>query len=101
MKNMNILILSAGLLSLSAGMNSVLSQDDRAKHSANPAPHDAVEDAQTVHRVPVTRPEQKKDEHDRSSIFDAKNAMPSSPAFANHNFSSPSESLIVPSLPKI
>jgi len=83
MKNMNILILSAGFLSLSVGMNSVLSQDDRPKHSPNRAPHDAVEDAQTVHRVSVTRPEQKKDEHDRSNVFDAKNAMPSSPAFGN------------------
>lgn len=83
MKNIHILILSTGFLSLSAGMNVVLGQDDHAKNSANRAPHDAVEDAQTPRRVSATRPEQKKDEHDRSNIFDAKNAMPSSQAFGN------------------
>src|SRR3712207_3816770 len=32
-------------------------------------PFDAVADAQTPRQVPVTRPEQKKNEHDKSGIF--------------------------------
>jgi cytochrome c peroxidase len=41
---------------------------------------DAVEDAQTPRKVPATRPEQKKNDHDKSGTFKADNADPSSPA---------------------
>src|SRR2546423_4408988 len=50
----------------------------------NPAPappHDAVAQAQEPTPVPGTRPEQKKTDHDRSNIFNATDAKPSSPVF--------------------
>jgi cytochrome c peroxidase len=45
--------------------------------------HDAVAEAQEPRTVPVERPEQRKTDHDRSGIFDAKKAKPSSSAFSN------------------
>ncbi len=47
------------------------------------APRDAVAEAQTPAAVPETRPEQKKTDHDRSDIFAATQAQPSSGAFEN------------------
>jgi cytochrome c peroxidase len=44
-------------------------------------PHDAVMEAQTTREVPITRPEQHKNDHDRWDIFDATKAEPSSNAF--------------------
>jgi cytochrome c peroxidase len=44
--------------------------------------HDAALDAQTPRDVPVSRPEQKKTEHDASDVFLATKAPPSSDAFA-------------------
>jgi cytochrome c peroxidase len=44
---------------------------------------DAVVDAQTTKDVPVTRPEQRKTEHDLSDIFKAPSAEPSSPDLNN------------------
>ena len=44
---------------------------------------DAVIDAQTAQEVPITRPEQKKNEHDRSDIFTPQAAKPASTAFEN------------------
>lgn len=50
--------------------------------ATNPAPpRDAVAEAQKTSPVTATRPEQQKTEHDRSNIFDANNAKPSSPVF--------------------
>jgi cytochrome c peroxidase len=50
--------------------------------ATNPAPpRDAVAQAQQTTPVAATRPEQQKTEHDRSNIFDANNAKPSSPVF--------------------
>lgn len=46
-------------------------------------PHDAVMDAQTPREVPVSRPEQRKSEHDTSAIFSADNAEQSSMAHAS------------------
>ena len=43
--------------------------------------HDAVSDAAEPRSVSIVRPEQRKTEHDRSGIFEAKKAKPSSPAF--------------------
>ena len=51
------------------------------KKTRPPAPHDAVADAQEPREVPRTRQEQKKTAHDRSDIFKATNARPSSAAF--------------------
>nr|WP_207910742.1 cytochrome B6 [Chthoniobacter flavus] len=42
---------------------------------------DAVQEAQTQHPVPISRPEQTKTDHDKSDIFEANKAMPSSNAF--------------------
>lgn len=50
-------------------------EDDRK------APHDAVQEAQSVHKVPEERPEQKKSKHDQSDIFQAGNSQESSSAF--------------------
>jgi cytochrome c peroxidase len=44
---------------------------------------DAVVEAQTSREAPVTRPEQRKTEHDRSNVFKGSNAKPSSQAFEN------------------
>jgi cytochrome c peroxidase len=50
--------------------------------ATNPAPpRDAVVAAQQPSPVAATRPEQQKTEHDRSTIFDAASAKPSSPVF--------------------
>jgi len=46
------------------------------------APYDAALDAQTPRQVPITRPEQRKNDHDQWDIFDATKAEPSSTAFA-------------------
>src|SRR5690349_3503281 len=44
-------------------------------------PHDAITDAQTPRPVPEQRPEQRKTAHDRSDIFKAPKAMPTSHVF--------------------
>lgn len=46
-------------------------------------PHDAVAEAQETRSVPSERPEQRKTEHDRSAVFEAQHARPSSPVFMN------------------
>src|SRR6185437_3582711 len=83
MKKINILIFGLGLASLGGGMNSALSQDDKEARPASGQSQDAVANAQTVREVPLTRPEQKKNDHDRSNVFAAPNAKPSSSAFDN------------------
>ena len=47
--------------------------DDAATSNPRPLP-DASEDAQTPRAVPVSRPEQEKNAHDRSAIFDPANS---------------------------
>jgi cytochrome c peroxidase len=47
------------------------------------APHDAVMDAQTPRAVPITRPEQQKNQHDLSDVFKATKAEPASTAFTS------------------
>ena len=85
MKKINIVILSLGLAGVGTGMNSAFSQTSQNENvpAAGTPSGDAILNAQTVREVPVTRPEQKKNEHDRSNVFDAQNAMPASPAFNN------------------
>ena len=46
-------------------------------------PHDAVAQAQEPRTVPIERPEQRKTEHDGSTIFEAQKARSSSPVFLN------------------
>jgi len=55
----------------------VYSQQGERK-SRPPAPPDAIADAQQPRDVKATRPEQKSTKRDRSDIFDAANAVPSS-----------------------
>ncbi|MGH8684372.1 MAG: cytochrome B6, partial [Nitrosospira sp.] len=81
MKKMNVLMLGLGLVSFGAGMNSAMGQNGNEARSASEQSRDAVLNAQTVRETPITRPEQKKSEHDRSNIFGSSNAAPSSPAF--------------------
>ena len=78
-------LLVALFLALAGGAAWVLSADlpRQPKPAAGSPPFDAVADAQTPRNVPVERPEQKKTKHDRSGVFDADNAMPSSPALKN------------------
>jgi cytochrome c peroxidase len=53
----------------------------RAQQPA-PTPRDAVVEGQQQKPAPATRPEQNKNEHDRSNVFDPPQAQPSSPVFA-------------------
>ncbi|WP_025040303.1 cytochrome b6 [Nitrosospira briensis] len=78
MKRLGFLMFGLGLTT-----GSVFGQNDYDTRSADPQSQDAVVRAQTVRETRVTRPEQQKNEHDRSSEFAAPNAMPSSPAFEN------------------
>jgi cytochrome c peroxidase len=67
-----------------AGTNSAANRGAAAAQQQTPQPKDdAVEDAQSPREVPIERPEQKLSEHDKSDIFKATNAVPSSPAFEN------------------
>jgi cytochrome c peroxidase len=53
----------------------------RQNPNPQPAPRDAVVEAQQPSPVAVERPEQQKTDHDRSDLFEPPNARPSSPAF--------------------
>src|SRR5262249_44839069 len=59
------------------------SQQPADRRPQGPPRRDAVVDAQTTQTVPVTRPEQRKTEHDNSGVFKDANAEPSSPALTN------------------
>jgi cytochrome c peroxidase len=83
MKRINLLMLGLGLASLGMGMGTAISQSDAEPRPAKGPSRDAVMEAQTPRETPVTRPEQRKNEHDQSNIFSATNAKPSSPAFEN------------------
>ncbi len=58
----------------------IYSEEEQRK-SRSPAPHDAIAEAQQPQEAPKLRPEQKKTAHDRSGIFAAAKARPSSSAF--------------------
>ena len=81
MKKVNVLILGLGLASLGVGINSATGQSNSGMRPESGQSRDAVVNAQTVRETSITRPEQKKSEHDRSNIFALPNAAPSSPAF--------------------
>ncbi|SEF89889.1 cytochrome B6 [Nitrosomonas ureae] len=75
MKKVNILFLAVlGMSSLGLGINNAISKSDNVLPERK---NDAIMNAQTIH----PSPEQKKSEHDRSYIFDASSALPSSSAF--------------------
>ena len=75
MKTKNILVLVMGMAGLGAGINTATSQSDietpSSKGPSQGPNRDAITEAQTPRQVPVTRPEQRKNEHDRSNIFAA------------------------------
>jgi len=74
-------LLGCGVLALSAAASAADPQQPQQPAPAPaPAPYDAVAAAQERNEVPAERPEQKKTEHDRSDVFDATKAKPSSPA---------------------
>ncbi len=83
MKRINLLIFGLGMASLAVGMNTAMSQSDVETRGVKRSPRDAIVDAQTPRETPVTRPEQKKSNHDQSNVFTAAGAMPSSPVFEN------------------
>ncbi|HEX4797105.1 MAG TPA: hypothetical protein VH370_25155 [Humisphaera sp.] len=71
-----------GLIAISLLISSVvLSQDQGRSPATRPLLPDAVQEAQTPRAVPATRPEQQATEHDRSNVFAADQAPPSSTAF--------------------
>ena len=53
-------------------------EKDKSKPKGKPLP-DAIQDVQCWRAVKITRPEQKKNEHDKSDIFNEDNSPPSSP----------------------
>jgi hypothetical protein len=57
-------------------------QNAERRSQGTPLPPDAIADAQTPRIGQSTRPEQHQTPHDRSQVFAAPNALPSSPAFA-------------------
>src|ERR1700712_1624864 len=81
MKKVRTCVLSLGFASLFAG--SAVGQNSTEARSSSSQSPDAVLNAQTVRDTSVTRPEQRKNEHDRSDVFGAPGAKPSSPVFDN------------------
>jgi cytochrome c peroxidase len=79
--NHSSLMVGAGVLagSILLSLSIVSWAQTPPKGGAQP-PHDAISDFQTPRSVPEARPEQKKNEHDRSDVFSATKAQPSSRA---------------------
>jgi cytochrome c peroxidase len=75
-------LLGCGVVLLAFAANTVADPQELQRQEGGAAPpHDAVAAAQEHRAVPRERPEQATTEHDRSGVFDARNARPSSPAF--------------------
>jgi cytochrome c peroxidase len=68
---------------LAVGLTGCVAVAGAQDAKSNRPPHDAVAEAQEPRTVAIERPEQKKTDHDRSGIFEAQKAKPSSPAFLN------------------
>ena len=83
MKKAYIVLLSCGLVAFGASMSNAQNRADKDVNAGSADSRDAIAAAQSVRDTAVTRPEQKKNEHDRSGIFDASKATPSSTAFSN------------------
>ena len=63
-------IAGVGLFVMSVGLAVSGAQEERQDREKRP--DDAVAEAQTSREVPIERPEQKKTEHDRADLFDAR-----------------------------
>jgi cytochrome c peroxidase len=72
-------IAGVGLFVMSLGLTVSGAQEER--HDRGKRSDDAVAEAQTARAVPIKRPEQKQTEHDRSDLFNARKARPSSSVF--------------------
>jgi hypothetical protein len=72
-------IAGVGLLAMSLGLTVSGAQEER--HDRGKRSDDALAEAQTARAVPIKRPEQKQTEHDRSDLFNARKARPSSSVF--------------------
>ncbi|MCA1851961.1 MAG: hypothetical protein LC647_06100, partial [Beggiatoa sp.] len=72
-------IAGVGFLAMSLGLTVSGAQEER--HDRGKRSDDAVAEAQTARAVPIERPEQKQTEHDRSDLFNARKARPSSSVF--------------------
>jgi cytochrome c peroxidase len=84
MRKPDVPSLGKGAAALAAGLVIVVAAARaQAPRSAapQPAPHDAISDAQTPRPVPAERVEQQKTQHDRSPMFSAGQAPDSSTAF--------------------
>jgi len=62
---------------LGVWMTPLRTQSEEQSHRA----YDVIQDSQTPREIPASRPEQTKNEHDKSNVFKSSNADPSSPAF--------------------
>lgn len=85
MPNRSVLARAAAPFVLGAGLLIVATacaqpQPDARRNADGRLP-DAIEDVQAPRPAPATRPEQQISEHDRSGMFDAAHAQPSSTAF--------------------
>jgi hypothetical protein len=78
---MNMTLREAKRALLAALLSSFLTLAWAQEDKPTRPPHDAVAQAQTPRAAPIERPEQGKTKHDRSDIFDALQAQPSSPVF--------------------
>lgn len=83
MCNRTSLSAAIALLAICGSLERVTAQDNGERTRGPTLAADAVAEAQAPREVAATRPEQKKSEHDRSDIFDAQKAWPSSPVFKN------------------
>lgn len=77
-----ILAVGISLVILSLPPRESYGQNAERRPQGTSLPPDAVADAQTPKAVQGTRPEQQQTSHDRSKVFAAPGALPSSPAFA-------------------
>src|SRR5690348_5203246 len=80
----SFVVVSVAAMALSLGF--ACSHNNKAAAQQQPAggaPPDAVAEAQTPREVTPTRPEQQKNDHDKSDIFSATKAPPESGAFAS------------------
>jgi len=68
---------------LAVGLTGCVAVAGAQDTKSNRPPHDAVAETQEPRTVAIERPEQKKTDHDRSGIFEAQKARPSSPIFLN------------------
>src|SRR5688500_932680 len=81
MKKVHILLLGCGLAAF--GMSNAQNLDDKDVRTRGAESRDAIVAAQSARETAVTRPEQKKNERDRSGAFAAQNSKSSSTVFGS------------------